>query len=171
MDTAQEIRVKIPNRPQGTSPRELPQDAHPHEERPPDHEQGRQHQGAPGQLGSIESSRRRHSLQQFQGGPLVLQLAVSAGNGGHADGHDDGVHHSQIVKQQHPALAEILGVLAEEGGDDHSSSAANTAAHTSRIFRRRHLKNSSFSSFTGSPPFPSAPGKCPPNSSAAPLSG
>ena len=31
--------------------------------------------------------------QQFQGRALVLQLAVPAGDGGHADGHDDGVHH------------------------------------------------------------------------------
>ena len=44
----------------------------------------------------------------------MLQLAIPSGNGGHANGQDDGVNDSQVVKEQHPSLAKILGVLPSE---------------------------------------------------------
>ena len=102
MDTAQEIRVNSPNR---------PHDSDSKKDSRADDQQGGQHQGPPGQLCSIELLWPCHILHKFPSISLVFQFAVSAGQGSHTDGKDDGIHHGQIVEQEYPTPFQILGIL------------------------------------------------------------
>ena len=76
---------KTTNRPPGRPAGEAHGKAQGQKEGAARQEQAGQHQGAPGQLGGVETTGGDGSLQQLEGMPPVLQLTAPAGNHRHAD--------------------------------------------------------------------------------------